>query len=362
MPRAHRSRPDLETLDERLVPAAAILDLSTAGSTAFAPNGALVQQTNQQPTGTGFIHSFVRVQGAAPGGGSEQGYNTDARPLQFDENKSPVFTRSLQLSEVPIVVVNGVAYREFLLDINQKSSSPLLSLDEVRVFLGSTGNMTGYDTTTHQLAGQDAVFDLDSGGDVAVKLNAGLTHGSGSGDMLLDIPAAAFAGADPNSFVYLYSKFGVQAGMTANAGFEEWAVKTGGGTTNPTGNASLSGSVIFDANQNHVFTDPGDHGISGVTITLQGVNDLGLNVVLTTTTDMNGNYTFTGLRAGTYTIQETQPAGLSDGLNYVGTVNGVTDGVEGPDTSGTDTFLNIQLATNQQGINYIFTEWVNENG
>ena len=69
-------------------------------------------------------------------GGSEQGYNTDARPLQFDENKSPQFTRSLTLGEVPVVNVGGVEYREFLLDINQKSSASLLSLDEVRVFLG----------------------------------------------------------------------------------------------------------------------------------------------------------------------------------------------------------------------------------
>ena len=351
MYRIQPSRLGLESLDSRLVPSATVLDLTTADAEATAPSGAIVQQTAPQPTGTGFIHSFVRIQGAASGGGTEQGYNTDGRPLQFDENKSPQFTRSLTLGEVPIVTVDGVDYRQFLLDINQKASSPLLSLDEVRVFLGSAGNLTGYNTTTHQLAGQDAVFDLDSGGDVTVELNAALTHGSGSGDMLLDVPVAAFAGADPSSFVYLYSKFGVQAGMTANSGFEEWAVKTGGGTTNPTGNASISGAVILDANQNGVFTDQGDHGLGGVFVHLTGKNDLGLDVDLVTTTDPNGFYSFAGLRAGTYTITEDQPAGFNDGADYLGTVGGVADGI-----LDNDKFLAVQLGTDQQGINYIFTE------
>src|SRR5262245_2727183 len=90
---------DLETLGDRLVPA---IDLTTAGATAELDNEAIVQQTDAQPTGTGYIRAFVRVQGAAPGGGSEEGYNTEARPLQFDENKSPQFTRSLTLDKVPL--------------------------------------------------------------------------------------------------------------------------------------------------------------------------------------------------------------------------------------------------------------------
>ena len=75
----------LESLDDRIVPA---IDLTTAGASAELDNGAIVQQTDAQPTGTGFIQSFVRIQGAASGGGSQEGYNTDGRPLQFDEKAS----------------------------------------------------------------------------------------------------------------------------------------------------------------------------------------------------------------------------------------------------------------------------------
>src|SRR5205823_2080666 len=76
--------------------------------------------------------------------GVEQGYNTSVRPLQFDENKSPVFTRSLQLSESPDVTIDGVSYHEFLLDINQSSSNPLLSLDELRVYTSNSARLSGY--------------------------------------------------------------------------------------------------------------------------------------------------------------------------------------------------------------------------
>ncbi len=86
-PLARRSRLSLETLDGRDVPSAT-LDLTAAGS-AGQVNGAQFRQTDAQPTGTGLINSFVRIQGA----GVEAGYNTDARPLQFQEKGGQKFTR-----------------------------------------------------------------------------------------------------------------------------------------------------------------------------------------------------------------------------------------------------------------------------
>jgi hypothetical protein len=343
----------VEQLDDRLVPSATLLDLTAAGSAATLDNGSIVQQTDAQPTGTGYIHSFVRVQGAASGGGIEQGYNTTARPLQFDENKSPQFTHELTLGQVPLVVVNGHAYREFLLDINQKTSARYLSLDEVRVYLGNVSNLTGYNAADHTLAGLGAIYDLDSAGDVSVKLDYWLNAGSGSGDMKLLIPAELFAGADPGSFVYLYSKMGAQTGMSANSGFEEWAVRNAPSEV-PAGTASLAGTVFFDANQDGVFDLDFDHYLAGVTIHLRGVNDLGFTVDLTTTTDAYGNYSFTGLRAGLYSIWETQPAGYTDGIDYVGTAGGETG--FNSETGLEDIFANIQLFDGQSGINYIFTE------
>jgi hypothetical protein len=64
--------PNLEQLDERLVPAT-MVDLTARGASAVVDGGAIVRQVDAQPTGTGHIHSFVRVQGAANGGGGEPG-------------------------------------------------------------------------------------------------------------------------------------------------------------------------------------------------------------------------------------------------------------------------------------------------
>ena len=328
-----RFRPALECLEDRVVPATpAILDLTTAGAQG-AVGAVLFQQSSTQPTGSGVIHSFVRLNA---GGNTpvEQGYNTDARPLQFDENNSPVFTRSLQLTDIPVVTHNGVAYREFLLDINQKQSSPLLSLDELRFFVGNDGNLTGYDPTTNQLAGLNSVYDLDAQSDNAVLLNASLSHGSGSGDLLVDVPDALLT-APGGSFVYLYSKFGTT--VSGNGGYEEWAVRGPSAAS-----SSLSGFVFASQDGGTTFAP-----LAGVTITLTGVNNLGQTVTMTQTTDANGFYLFSGLSAGTYNIVQTQPQGYTFDFETAGTLGGTTSTNQGQ-------FTTIVLGADTIGLNYDF--------
>ncbi len=281
----HNANLNCENLEDRAVPSATTIpdaDLSTHGAIAQLDDGVIVKQIDAQPTGTGFIDSFVRLQAKGTSGQIEQGFNTDARPLQFDENTSPQFTRSLKLSDVPEVIIGGTKFREFLLDINQKANQPLLSLDALRIYVASAGNLSGM--SNNQLAGIDAVYDLDRTGDQWIKLNSRLNQGSGKGDMALYIPSSYFDGADPASFVYLYSHFGDN--MTGNAGFEEWAVASQplicthgsitGTVTDTNGNALFNVEVFLDANGDGVLND---------------------NEVYTFT-DANGNYEFDNLAAG----------------------------------------------------------------
>jgi len=198
------------------------LDLTTAGSSGSIGDAYFVQ-VSQQSTGSGVIDPFVRL---STNQKVAQGYNTGARPLQFDENNSPQFTRSLLLSDVPTVYVKekDAYYREFLLDINQKGTTAgsLLSLDAIEIYLANSGNLTGYPSS---LGTQ--IYSLDTyKQDNWILLNYKLNHGSGSGDMVAYIPNELFVGGN---YVYLYSKFGQSEGSRypSNAGFEEWAVRVG---------------------------------------------------------------------------------------------------------------------------------------
>jgi hypothetical protein len=90
-------------------------------------------------------------------------------------------------------------------------------------------------------------------------------------------------------------------------------------------------------------------GLGGVVVTLTGTNYEGVIVSLTTRTNSQGQYSFTGLLASNasgYTITMTQPAGYT----YVGAVAGFTGGTTG--TRSITTFLN----TNANSTGNIFQE------
>jgi hypothetical protein len=332
----------LEQLEDRTVPA--VLDLTTQGA-AGTINGASFEQANPHPTGVGVIHDFLRIQSNA--NGVEQGYNSDARPVQLDE-KSDHHTRAIQLDELPTVNIGGVTYDVVLLGVNQSQNgaNALLSLDELRIYVADSPTVSGYNATTKQLGGLTAAYDM---GDNWVKLNSALSHGNGSGDMYLFVPATSLASPTGNAdpYVYFYSKFGVN--NPANGGFEQWAPAA----VKLPAAGNLAGVVYLDANQNGVF-DAGDSGIAHVTVTLTGTNSLGQPVNQTTTTAADGSYSFTALLPGTYTLTETPPAGYTPGTDSVGNVNGVTDGT----FSQQYLITSILLQAGQSGINYNFGEIV----
>jgi hypothetical protein len=115
--------------------------------------------------------------------------------------------------------------------------------------------------------------------------------------------------------------------------------------------ASLAGLVYSDSDGNGQYT-PGEVGVQSVTVTLTGTDDLGQSVSVSTTTDPSGNYQFTGLRPGNYSLTATTPPLLTPGGATAGTVGGNPDGVA---TSGTE-IDQIALGAGQSGIGYDFGE------
>ncbi len=85
----------------------------------------------------------------------------------------------------------------------------------------------------------------------------------------------------------------------------------------------LSGQIFLDYNNNGSVDNPPDHGIGGQTVKLSGTDINGNAVTATATTANDGSYSFTGLPAGTYTInQPSQPAGTTNGTASPGSTGG----------------------------------------
>lgn len=74
---------------------------------------------------------------------------------------------------------------------------------------------------------------------------------------------------------------------------------------------SIDGTVFSDVNGNGTL-DSGERGVAGRTVYIDANNNGVLDSGETkTTTDANGNYSFSGLAAGSYTVREVLPSGVS---------------------------------------------------
>jgi len=207
-----------------MVPAAhaETLNLYTAGASGFI-NGAQFTQTSQQPAGTGFIDPFVRIQRSGQSTGFEHGYNTDGQE-EFDTKEfgGHNWTHSIQVGDVGSVLIGGVEYLQFWLDINEPNAQGsqqknLLDLVELEVYVANAGNLTGYPNLGTK------IYDLDGPADNQVGLNGDLAPGSGKYDLIVNIQKSLFGAS--NQYIYLYSGFGNADNLAGGeeGGFEEWA-------------------------------------------------------------------------------------------------------------------------------------------
>ena len=110
--------------------------------------------------------------------------------------------------------------------------------------------------------------------------------------------------------------------------------------------SSIAGSVYIDGSGDGL-RQSGENGIANVAVKLTGTDAAGGAVSLTTTTDSGGNYEFSDLLSGSYTLTETQPAAYADGLDHAGSVGGST---------GNDVLSAIALPTGTDATGYLFGE------
>jgi len=218
---------------------ASTVDLTSYDSGSI--NGVLFNKIDEPRAGSGTLHSFLRLNSNDP---EERGYNTDHRyargaaDLEYDQNPSPNFTRSLLLSQVPTVMVDGIRYREFILDINEPLArgndhqAHNLSLDQLQIFLGNSPDLHDFGSADLWQPNTALVYDMNPGGAQNwVEMSCWPAQGgSGWADVAVFIPDALFADLDPSfRYLYLYSLFGAEfhdsgSGLANDGGFEEWAV------------------------------------------------------------------------------------------------------------------------------------------
>lgn len=296
------------------------LDLSVKGALGTL-NGAIFRQVSPEAGITGATSAFLRLEttGKDPSTGRTatyaQGYNTDA-PFELDpvlkDVKGGSFTHAIRVGDIPRINIGGRWYREFLLDVNESgnANSKQISLDKLEIFLGTMHNCFGYPTFGNNAV---QIFDLDSAGDVWIKLDDGLNSGKSGGDALAYIPDKLFTDALAKrpewEYVILYCRFGDN--LPCDSGFEQWSVSATGGPLTPVG--EIRGYAFEDLDGN--ARDDAEPRKGGVTIYMDadGDGDFDGDEVWTTTCD-SGEYCFMSLAAGlgeysTFTVREVVPDG-----------------------------------------------------
>src|SRR5881227_3688297 len=191
---------------------ATVVDL-TGSNDSGTINDAQFVFTTPQPTGTGVIQPFLRLENSPV----EQGYNTSGG-TPFDDKAGP-WTHDLTFADLmtTAVTIGGQNYFKLMVDINEPGGSKsTLSLDQLQFYTSSQGSLT-----TTNISSLGTLRYSFSPGD-QVLMDAARNHGSGSGDMFAYIPVSAFAGTASTDFVYMYVAFG--GTDPSQGGFEEWAL------------------------------------------------------------------------------------------------------------------------------------------
>jgi len=212
---------------------AVIIDLTavptSVGNRVTTADGVVWSQTQQQPTGTGVIKPFLRVQASSHP--IEEGYNTSIAPLPMDD----LGTADQWVHNVLFATVDkSSGFVKLLLDANQTGSQPLITMSKFVVWRSTAAGNTATTLAALRTELGTPAYDMDASlGNSQVNLAVQTTNGfdanngSGSGDLYVNIPVSFFGGT--GAYLTLYCQFGdgTDPNYVNNDGFEEWAFITG---------------------------------------------------------------------------------------------------------------------------------------
>lgn len=166
------------------------------------------------------VNTFLQIEPS-----TKQGYNTDSFVAKLDTRKKSQLSRSLKLSDIPIVNIGGTDYREFILTINETGTTNAnqetakVVLEKLQVFLGNSPDLTNYPIFKGRAS---KMFDLEPNTVLLEDINSDKEHGSH--DYFVYINNSFFTdnqkGEKDRQYVYLFSKF-----SNSEGGVESWSVR-----------------------------------------------------------------------------------------------------------------------------------------
>lgn len=275
-------------------------------------NGALWLSGEAFKVGTGVINPFLSIQKK----NVQEGFDTDGA-FRYDQTR-PNFTDALPLNVVSQIEIDGVWYRELILDANEANADPdaQFSIDEFELWLCATPDAATYEWYDDFATNTDdcrKVYDFRDEmltGDPKVGYASDAnTQGSGSDlDYHILIPEDYFGAtgcyynpaADCGVYLILWTKMGGVGGdWVVGSTFEEFSTLV---REVPTG---FKGGVKYHDLNGNGERDDGEPGLEGWTIELwqNGAK------IAETTTDADGAYLFADLLPGDYTAKEVCPEG-----------------------------------------------------
>jgi large repetitive protein len=211
--------------------------------------------------------------------------------------------------------------------VNERNDAPIANDDTANDVVKNEANqLIVPNPIANDSSGQDTgvsgeVLVITSVGGVGGATQFGGTVTLGAGGQVFYTPATNFIGVD--TFVYTLSDSrGGTDTATVTVEVLDFVPK------------SVSGRVFIDIDNDGVFEpSAGDKPVAGVRIDLVGATILGA-LTRDTTTDANGNYSFSILPPGSYTLTQAQPLTLTSGNVTANTSLATADSITGINVSG----------------------------
>ena len=209
------------------------IDLTTANSSEDI-GGAIFLDSANVGSGTGNYNTFLKLEN---NDGDVAGFNSDFNDPSNSEIGASQ-TETVLLANIPIVIIDGVEYYAFRVDLNEKNSDPAgqITLNTFTLYASDSGTIAALsDLQDPDIA--DVVYDMDTAYNDQYGTTDGVTlelsevsTGSGTDDYSVLVPVSEFEGYDPaTTYLYLYVDMGEPSSdYEENSGFEEWNTQTAG--------------------------------------------------------------------------------------------------------------------------------------